>query len=259
MKIFCCLLLISLALSQNAGTQKQEYHIPFPYNECSKSGGCQRKEGSVTLDSNWRWLHNTAGYDNCFTGTEWNRQYCPDAQTCTRNCAVDGVPASDWANPYGISQVNNGIELKLVTHGQYGDNIGSRVYLLESENKYKMFHLTNKEFTFDVDLSSLECGINGALYFVEMESDGGSAKYPSNKAGAKYGTGYCDAQCPHDMKFIWGEANCEDWKDDQGKYGTCCAEFDVWEANKQANAYTAHPCTIPGYHRCSGQECGDGS
>lgn len=113
--------------------------------------------------------------------------------------------------------------MKLVTHGQYGDNIGSRVYLLETENKYKIFKLNNREFSFDVDMSTLECGINGALYFVEMEADGGSAKYPTNKAGAKYGTGYCDAQCPHDIKFIWGEANIKDWYDDKGYYGTCCA------------------------------------
>lgn len=45
--------------------------------------------------------------------------------------------------------------MKLVTHGQYGDNIGSRVYLLESENRYKQFHLLNKEFSFDVDVSQL--------------------------------------------------------------------------------------------------------
>ncbi|KAM7207445.1 Concanavalin A-like lectin/glucanase domain containing protein [Naviculisporaceae sp. PSN 640] len=37
---------------------------------------------------------------------------------------------------------------------------------------------------------------------------GGLSKYRGNKAGAKYGgTGYCDAQCPHDLKFINGEAN----------------------------------------------------
>jgi cellulose 1,4-beta-cellobiosidase len=67
-----------------------------------------------------------------------------------------------------------------------------------------MFKLLNREFSFDVDVSSLECGINGALYFVEMEADGGMSKFPTNKAGAKYGTGYCDAQCPHDIKFICG-------------------------------------------------------
>ena len=36
-------------------------------------------------------------------------------------------------------------------------------------------------------------------------------KYPGNKAGAKYGTGYCDAQCPHDIKLIDGAANTIGW------------------------------------------------
>eukprot|EP00662_Eupelagonemidae_sp_cell21_P023650 gene23650-908_t len=44
-----------------------------------------------------------------------------------------------------------------------------------------------------------------------MEADGGEGRFPGNKAGAKYGTGYCDAQCPNDVKFINGEANILDW------------------------------------------------
>jgi hypothetical protein len=72
----------------------------------------------------------------------------------------------------------------------------------------QMFKFTgNQEFTFDVDLSNLPCGFNGALYFVSMDADGGMSKYSTNKAGAKYGTGYCDAQCPRDLKFINGEAH----------------------------------------------------
>jgi cellulose 1,4-beta-cellobiosidase len=74
-----------------------------------------------------------------------------------------------------------------------------------STTQYQMFNLLNAEFTFDVDVSQLPCGLNGALYFSEMEADGGMAKNPGNKAGAKYGTGYCDAQCPRDLKFINGE------------------------------------------------------
>ena len=31
-----------------------------------------------------------------------------------------------------------------------------------------MFYLLNKEFTFTVDVSTLECGLNGALYFVKI-------------------------------------------------------------------------------------------
>jgi cellulose 1,4-beta-cellobiosidase len=69
---------------------------------------------------------------------------------------------------------------------------------------YEMFHLKNREFTFDVDVSNLPCGLNGALYFVEMDHDGGLSEYANNKAGAKYGTGYCDSQCPQDVKFING-------------------------------------------------------
>lgn len=100
--------------------------------------------------------------------------------------------------------------MTLVTHGQYSDNIGSRTYMMNGD-KYEIFKLKNKEFSFDVDVSNLPCGVNGALYFVEMEADGGQSKESTNKAGATYGTGYCDAQCPHDLKFISGAANVKDW------------------------------------------------
>jgi len=73
-----------------------------------------------------------------------------------------------------------------------------------STTEYQILKLMGQEFTFDVDVSNLPCGLNGALYFSEMDADGGMAKYPTNLAGAKYGTGYCDAQCPQDIKFING-------------------------------------------------------
>jgi len=131
--------------------------------------------------------------------------------------------------------------------------------LMADSEKYEMFKLVNKEFTVTVDVSTLPCGLNGALYFVEMPEDGGSSKYPTNEAGAKYGTGYCDAQCPHDIKYQNGQANTEDFKKGMGKWGSCCAELDIWEANKISNAFTTHPCNIPSGHvRCDNpQQCGD--
>jgi cellulose 1,4-beta-cellobiosidase len=78
---------------------------------------------------------------------------------------------------------------------------------MEDEETYQMFKLKNQEFTVDVDTSELPCGLNGALYFVSMDADGGLARYEGNKAGAKYGTGYCDSQCPRDLKFINGEVS----------------------------------------------------
>lgn len=31
------------------------------------------------------------------------------------------------------------------------------------------------------------------------------SKQSNNKAGAKYGVGYCDAQCARDLKFVGGK------------------------------------------------------
>ncbi len=45
-------------------------------------------------------------------------------------------------------------------------NIGSRFYLMAGQNKYQMFTLLGNEFTMDVDVSKLGCGLNGAVYFV---------------------------------------------------------------------------------------------
>ena len=83
-------------------------------------------------------------------------------------------------------------------------NVGSRVFMMADETHYQLFDLLNKEFSFEVDTSTLGCGYNGALYFVSMDADGGVARFPANKAGAKYGTGYCDAQCSQYNKFIDG-------------------------------------------------------
>ena len=122
---------------------------------------------------------------------------CPDNESCAQNCAVDGA---DYEGTYGITSNGDSLTLKFVT----GSNVGSRVYLMEDDETYQMFDLLNNEFTFDVDVSNLPCGLNGALYFTSMDADGGLSKYEGNTAGAKYGTGYCDSQCPRDIKFING-------------------------------------------------------
>lgn len=51
----------------------------------------------------------------------------------------------------------------------------------QASQNYEMFQLLNQEFTFDVDVSNLPCGLNGALYFVEMDRDGGLSEFSTNK------------------------------------------------------------------------------
>lgn len=49
MKPYLALFLVTLIAAQNIGTQKNEYHLPYPWKECDGSG-CQTRKGSVTLD-----------------------------------------------------------------------------------------------------------------------------------------------------------------------------------------------------------------
>ncbi|CAL4145399.1 unnamed protein product [Meganyctiphanes norvegica] len=217
------------------------------------------------MDANWRWAHVIDDYVNCYSGNAWDSSYCPNGPTCTSNCAIDGVDKASWGGTYGVTSDSDGIRLVFVTAGPYSNNIGSRVYLMDTDDlNYRMFKLKNREFTFDVDVSGFGCGLNAAVYFVEMDRDGGYAEYSGNEVGANFGTGYCDAQCPHDVKWVAGEANCNNWKPsptDQnsgaGQYGCCCYEMDIFEANNMAASYTPHDCAITGFHKCEGTECGD--
>merc|ERR1712048_1505941 len=197
------------------------------------------------------------GTTNCYKGNTWS---CPDEATCTSTCVVEGAD-KEYSNTYGITGSGTSLELGFVTQGPYSINIGSRTYLMEDDDNYQILKLKNKEFTFTVDDSQLGCGLNGALYFVQMQKDGGKSEF--NAAGAKYGTGYCDAQCPHDLKFINGKANVGGWKPSEtdpnagtGKYGSCCTEIDLWEANSISTAFTMHACSENNY-ACTGTDCGD--
>ncbi|KAF2090565.1 glycoside hydrolase family 7 protein [Saccharata proteae CBS 121410] len=253
-------LLASLASSQQVGTQQTETHPSLTWEECTGSGSCTTESGSVVVDANWRWLHSTSGTTNCYTGNEWDATLCPDDVTCATNCALEGA---DYSGTYGVTSSGDAITLKFVTTGAYSTNVGSRLFMMENDSTYKLYKLLNQEFTFDVDVSNLPCGLNGALYLVSMDADGGLSEYSGNKAGAKYGTGYCDSQCPRDVKFINGEANVEGWvpssNDDNagvGNHGSCCAEMDIWEANSISTALTPHACEDITQHECEGDACG---
>ena len=52
LRFFILAIFPALALSQQQGHQKQEYHMPFTVQD---NGNSQRL--SLTLDANWRWTH----------------------------------------------------------------------------------------------------------------------------------------------------------------------------------------------------------
>ncbi|KEZ42896.1 Exoglucanase 1 [Scedosporium apiospermum] len=253
------LALLTTALAQQVGTEQSESHPKLTWQKCTAPGSCSNVNGEVVIDANWRWVHGVDGYENCYDGNTWT-DLCSNADDCAKNCAVEGA---DYSGTYGITTSGDALTLKFVTEHEYGANVGSRVYLMASDSKYAMFTLMNNEFAFDVDLSQVECGMNSALYFVPMKEDGGLSDESNNAAGAKYGVGYCDAQCARDLKFINGKGNIEGWEasdtDDQagvGSMGSCCAEIDVWESNAYSYALTPHACENNNYHVCKDDTCG---
>ncbi|KAJ4423881.1 hypothetical protein N0V82_001465 [Gnomoniopsis sp. IMI 355080] len=244
--------------AQQACTSTTETKPSLTWSTCTASG-CTNTSGSVVIDANWRWTHDVSGYTNCYTGNTWDATLCPDDETCATNCCVDGA---DYESTYGITSDDTALTLGFVTKST-DTNIGSRTFLMASDTEYQMFDLLGKEFTFDVDVSNLPCGLNGALYFVSMDADGGMSKYTNNKAGAQYGTGYCDSQCPRDLKFINGQGNVDGWEPSSndanagvGNHGSCCPEMDIWEANIVSTAVTPHPCSNQTQTMCDGDSCG---
>ncbi|KAJ2900055.1 Cellulose 1,4-beta-cellobiosidase (non-reducing end) [Zalerion maritima] len=130
------------------------------WQRCTGPGSCSTVDAEVVIDANWRRLHEVDGYGNCHDGNEWVDSICGSESECTENCALEGAK---YDSTYGASTSGDALELKFVTEHEYGTTIGSRFYLMESEDQYQMLKLMGNKFAFDVELSTLDCGLNGAL------------------------------------------------------------------------------------------------
>lgn len=222
-------LLLQLTAAQQPGTITPEVHPQLTTSKCTTGGGCVEQNTSVVLDWNYRWIH-TADYASCTTSTGINSTLCPDQATCSQNCLIEG------ANYTAAGVVTSGSSMTLSQYVPSESGLSSvspRVYLLDNDKSdYVSFQLLGQELTFDVDLSTLPCGQNGALYLSEMDISGGRTDL--NTGAANYGAGYCDAQCP-----------VQTWKNgtlNTDKSGFCCNEMDILESNRAAAAFTPHPC-----------------
>lgn len=217
------------AKGQQAGDLTPEEHLPLPIQTCDSSG-CQTENTAVVIDADTRYLYSVADSSrNCqLDSGGYDSELCPDGYTCASNCALNGYTAQEYQDKFGLTTSGSTVRLNYLTENAYGTQIGSRSYLSAEDGNYRMFHLKNRELSVEIDSSNLECGMNGGLYFSEMEQDGGTSSYPTNAAGAKYGSGYCDGQCFNWIKYSGGQVNVNGYSD----YGVCCIEMDIWESNK---------------------------
>ncbi|KAG8917059.1 hypothetical protein FRC01_002691, partial [Tulasnella sp. 417] len=252
--------LLSLAVAQKVGTLVTDPTVALTWINYASTTSYLTRNAKITLDAEWRSTHLHPIGPACFANGVWDGVNCPatNPPLCAQRCAIEGA---DYYSTYGIRTSGNYLELGYVTQWSTF-NAASRVFMLswQDNTKYEIWKPLNKEFTFDIDVSALPCGVKATVSFLEMDADGGKAKYPSNLAGARYGTGYCDSKCPH-IKWINGEANVKDWNwgadpNGFGHYGSCCGEVDIFEGNSMAASFSAHPCSLTSPTRCENDSCG---
>lgn len=180
----------SLVSAQSPGSGIDNYPKLITWR-CTHKDGCQPKTNYLVLDALKHEIYQkTDPSKNCGTTAPPTPSICPDQSTCQQNCFMR--PITNYAD-CGVS--TNDVFLTLKQLKPDGSTASPRVYLLkEDKTEYEMMKLAGSEFSFEVDVSRLPCGMNGALYLSEMHRNGGSSGL--NTAGARWGTGYCDAQCP---------------------------------------------------------------
>lgn len=235
---------LTLASAQGIGSTP-EVHPQLTTQKCTTKGGCETHLTNIVLDAGSHPLVDVNTGSSCFNSTGGlDPALCSTPESCAKNCVYE---AADYA-ANGVYADGDSLTMRMyLGSGANITDVSPRIYLLEKDGKnYRNLQLLNKELAFTVNMTNLPCGMNAALYFSEMASNGGRGK--NNPAGATYGTGYCDAQCYVD-DFFDGVANT------QG-VGSCCQEMDIWEANARATGLTPHPCNTTGPFGCTGTECG---
>ncbi|KAK4037222.1 hypothetical protein OUZ56_029261 [Daphnia magna] len=186
--------------------------LDFTVQVCSSLGNCQPLATGLVVDNNWRGVY----YNLCY-----------DPKRC------DKIPTvSEYQTLFGLTVSPSRTHLNLT----YVANApGPRIYLTTGPgtNSYQMVYLLNRELSFDVDLSTVGCGLNAAFFFVAMEADGGTKRY--GYKGPVYGTGYCDAQLASTNK-------------------PTCHELDIIESNSLTTLLATHTCNASQY--CEPTGCG---
>ena len=108
---------VAIVASQQAGTLQEEKHPALSWSQCSADGQCTPVAGKVVIDANWRWTHKTGETTNCYTGNEWDASLCPDKETCTQNCVVEGAD-QEYEATYGVHTEGTTLQLGFVTEGE---------------------------------------------------------------------------------------------------------------------------------------------
>jgi hypothetical protein len=88
------------------------------------------------------------------------------------------LDGTDYFGTYSIMTSRNVLNLWFITTSSQ-QFVGMRVFLTTNNTSYQVFKVPNQEFSFDVDVLSLPCGLNSALYLTEMDADISTSPIPT--------------------------------------------------------------------------------
>ncbi|KAJ4161916.1 hypothetical protein BFJ63_vAg13185 [Fusarium oxysporum f. sp. narcissi] len=237
----------------------EEKHPPLTWYHCDQKP-CQKFYGAVVLDSTLRETNCCAG---SFNIKDLHRTDCKkkDKDTCPVDCCIEGA---DY-QAHGISTDDTSLTLDLGASAPHTPKDLIRVFALKEDERYlapRLIDQRDSEYTFDLEIRNVPSGYKARVSLNWMWPDGGKSEAKGDKAGARYGTGYCDATCDLGQRFVEGRANYDGWvpskhdpKLGKGRLGACCASFVLWEGNIESTDFSFSPCLPPWYHTCKDEKC----
>lgn len=89
---FSAALLSGLTVAQQIGHAIPEVHPNLPTYRCTTSHGRLQRDTTVVLDAFFRNIHEINDTSvSCGTWSGLNTDLCPDAASCAKNCAIEGI------------------------------------------------------------------------------------------------------------------------------------------------------------------------
>ncbi|KAF5251178.1 hypothetical protein FANTH_3722 [Fusarium anthophilum] len=237
----------------------EEVHPPFTWHECIQKP-CSKYFGAIVLESSLRETNCCAG---SFNIKDLHRTHCKkkDKDTCPVDCCIEGA---DY-RAHGIKTEGTSLTMDLGATAPHVPKDLIRVMPLKDTERYPNKPLVRRhdsEYTFDIDVRNVPPGYKARVSLNWMEPDGARTRKKGDKAGAKYGTGYCDAACDKGQRFVEGTANYDGWVPDKhdpmlgaGRMSACCHTTVLWEGNIESTDYHWSPCLPPWYHMCDKDKC----
>ena len=125
--------------------------------ECTNAGGYTSTQARLALDANWHQVNSVSGYENGCTGDDWNSQCFSNPVQRAQNFVLEGTSKDKCESAHSVQQIQDGVKVNFLTQHEHDANVGHYIHAMDDDDKYDLFCLKNREFSFEVDVSDMQC------------------------------------------------------------------------------------------------------